>query len=230
VPELRTRVATSADGTAVEYLSAGRGPDVIVVPGVLAMASDLAAFAKLLAQRFTVHVVQRRGWTDRARREVSAGADLEALTTFVRGTRPDQTRRVPRWLSMVALRHAVSRAELRQNLALLPQAINEYTEAGGLDTRFADYREVAAPTLMMHGKGRGTNRHAVAVARLAETIPHAETMTFLDLDHVAPEKKPGPVADAVLRFFTAHAKLSSGSRHQTAPRVIRADPMPALGA
>ncbi len=44
MPELRTRVATSADGTAVEYLSAGRGPDVIVVPGVLAMASDLATF------------------------------------------------------------------------------------------------------------------------------------------------------------------------------------------
>ena len=279
MPELHTRVATSADGTAVEYLSAGRGPDVIVVPGVLAMATDLAAFAKLLARRFTVHVVQRRGrggsgpqgerygiarecedieavrartgarlifghsfgglvalraacgsaafdavavyepgisvsgsmplgWTDRARREVSAGADLEALTTFVRGTRPDQTRRVPRWLSRVVLRHAVSRAELRQNLALLPQAINEYTEAGSLDTRFADYREVAAATLMMHGKGRGTSRHAVAVARLAETIPRSETMTFLDLDHVAPEKEPGPVADAVLRFFTAHAKLS----------------------
>ncbi len=279
MPELHTQVATSADGTAVEYLSAGRGPDVIVVPGVLAMATDLAAFAKLLAQRFTVHVVQRRGrggsgpqgerygiarecedieavrartgarlifghsfgglvalraacgsaafdavavyepgisvsgsmplgWTDRARREVSAGADFEALTTFVRGIRPDQTRRVPRWLSRVALRHAIPRAELRQNLELLPQAINEYTEAGGLDARFADYREVAAATLMMHGEGRGTNRHAVAVARLAETIPHSETMAFRDLDHVAPEKKPGPVADAVLRFFAAHAKLS----------------------
>ena len=61
MPELHTRVATSADGTAVEYLSAGRGPGVIVVPGVLAMATDLAAFAKLLARRFTVHVVQRRG-------------------------------------------------------------------------------------------------------------------------------------------------------------------------
>jgi pimeloyl-ACP methyl ester carboxylesterase len=62
VPDLRTRVATSADGTAVEYLSAGRGPDVIVVPGVLTTASDLAAFATLLAERYyTVHVVQRRG-------------------------------------------------------------------------------------------------------------------------------------------------------------------------
>jgi len=170
------------------------------------------------------------GWTDRARREVSSGADLEALTTFVRGISSDQTRHVPRWLSRVMLRHTIRRAELRQNLALLPQAINEYAEAGSLDTRFADYRNVSAATLMMHGKGRGANRHAVAVARLAETIPHSETMTFLDLDHVAPEKKPGPVADAVLRFFTAHAEPSSGSRYQTARSVIRADPVPALGA
>jgi pimeloyl-ACP methyl ester carboxylesterase len=285
VPDLQTRVVTSADGTAVEYLSAGRGPDVIVIPGVLAMASDLAAFAKLLAQRCTVHVVQRRGrggsgpqgdqygiarecedieavrartgarlifghsfggvvalraacgssafdavavyepgisvsgsmplgWTDRARREVSAGADFEALTTFVRGISPDQTRRMPRWLSRIVLRHAIPRAELRKNLTLLPQALNEYTEAGNLDARFGDYREVAAATLMMHGKKHG--RHAVAVARLAETIPHSETMTFPELDHVAPVKKPGQIADAVLRFFAAQAKLGTEGRHQTA--------------
>jgi hypothetical protein len=61
----------------------------------------------------------------------------------------------------------------------------------------------------MHGKGSDTNRHAVAVARLAETIPHSETVTFPDLDHVAPEKRPGPIADAVLGFFTAHAQLST---------------------
>jgi pimeloyl-ACP methyl ester carboxylesterase len=288
VPDLLTRVATSADGTPVEYLSGGRGPDVIVVPGVLAMASDLAVFARLLAQRCTVHVVQRRGrggsgpqgerygiarecedieavrartgarlifghsfgglvalraacgnaafdavavyepgisvsgsmplsWTDRARREVSAGADFEALTTFVRGISPDQTMRVPRWLSRVMLRHAIPRAELRQNLALLPQAINEYTEAGSLDARFADYRKIAAATLMMHGKGRDTNRHAAAVARLAETIPHAETITFPELDHVAPKKQPGQIADAVLQFFAAHARLGTGGWPQIAP-------------
>src|ERR1039457_5185807 len=61
MPDLDTWVLTSADGTAVEYLSVGRGPHVIVVPGALAMASDLAAFAALLAGRHTVHVVQRSG-------------------------------------------------------------------------------------------------------------------------------------------------------------------------
>ena len=161
------------------------------------MASDLAAFAALLARRHTVHVVQRRGrggsgpqgerygierecedieavrartgarlifghsfgglvalraacgsaafdavavyepgvsvsgsipvdWTDRARREVAAGADLEAFITFVRGVNSDQTGRVPRWLLRLILRRAIPRAELRQNLALMPQAISEH--------------------------------------------------------------------------------------------------------
>lgn len=281
MPDLQALVAASADGTAVEYLSTGRGPDVIMVPGVLATASNLAPFARLLAQRFTVHVVQRRGrggsgpqggrygiareredieavrartgarlifghsfgglvalraacgstafdavavyepgisvsgsmplgWTYRAHREVSAGADFEALTTFIREISPGQARRLPRWLSRVMLRHAIPRAELRKNLALVPQALNEYAEAGSLDARFGDYRQVAAATLMMHGKG-GT-RHAAAVARLAETIPRSETMTFPGLGHAAPEKKPGQIADAVTGFFATHAKPGAGSR------------------
>jgi pimeloyl-ACP methyl ester carboxylesterase len=275
MPDLDTRVVTSADGTAVEYISAGRGPHVIVIPGAFATAAALTAFAMLLAERHTVHIVQRRGrggsgpqgdlygiarecedveairartgarlifghsygglvalraacggaefgavavyepglsadgsmpvdWTDRARREVSAGADFEAFLTYVRGINPDQSGRVPRWLLRVILPHAVPRAKLRQNVALMPQAISEYVEAGRLDGRIADYREVAAATLLMRGKGPLTSRHAAAVARLGETIPRAETVCFPKLDHLAPEDKPGEVADAVLRFFAAH--------------------------
>jgi pimeloyl-ACP methyl ester carboxylesterase len=51
----------SKDGTKIAYLSAGAGPAVLVLPGVLSMASDYAAFACALAQRFTVHVIERRG-------------------------------------------------------------------------------------------------------------------------------------------------------------------------
>jgi pimeloyl-ACP methyl ester carboxylesterase len=107
-------------------------------------------------------------WTDRARLEVSAGANFEAF--------------------------------------IMPQAISEHTEAGRLDGRLADYRDIAAATLIMRGKGRGTSRQAAVLSRLAETIPHSETMTFPGLDHFAPEKKPGQIADAVLRFFAAHAQ------------------------
>jgi pimeloyl-ACP methyl ester carboxylesterase len=51
----------SQDGTAVGFLSVGEGPAVLVIPGVLSMASDYAAFARALAERFTVHTIERRG-------------------------------------------------------------------------------------------------------------------------------------------------------------------------
>jgi len=51
----------SKDGTKIGYLSVGSGPSVLVVPGVLSMAADYAAFARALAERFTVHTIERRG-------------------------------------------------------------------------------------------------------------------------------------------------------------------------
>jgi len=56
-----TRSVLSADGTTVGYLSVGEGPAVIVLPGVLSLAADYAAFAAVLAERFTVHTMERRG-------------------------------------------------------------------------------------------------------------------------------------------------------------------------
>lgn len=145
------------------------------------------------------------GWIGQARRELAEGADFEAFVTFVRGVNPDQTGRVPRRLLRFILRRAIPRAELRQNLALMPQAIEEHVEVGRFDGRLDDYRDVGAATLVMRGKGRDGDRQALALARLAGTLPHAETATFPRLDHFAPEKKPGEIADAVLRFFAAYA-------------------------
>ena len=51
----------SNDGTKIAYLSVGDGPAILVLPGVLSMASDYAAFARALAQRFTIHIIERRG-------------------------------------------------------------------------------------------------------------------------------------------------------------------------
>ena len=52
----------SADGTEISYLSLGSGPDLlVVVPGSLTMAADYAELARALADRFSVHVVDRRG-------------------------------------------------------------------------------------------------------------------------------------------------------------------------
>jgi len=56
-----TRTVVSKDGTTIGYLSMGAGPSVLVIPGVLSMAADYAAFARALAEHFTVHTIERRG-------------------------------------------------------------------------------------------------------------------------------------------------------------------------
>lgn len=43
------RTVISKDGTIVSFLSVGKGSGVIVLPGVLSMAGDYAAFAAMLA-------------------------------------------------------------------------------------------------------------------------------------------------------------------------------------
>jgi pimeloyl-ACP methyl ester carboxylesterase len=51
----------SPDGAQLRYQTLGHGPGLIVLPGALAEAADFAAFARELAPRFTVHVLDRRG-------------------------------------------------------------------------------------------------------------------------------------------------------------------------
>lgn len=51
----------SDDGAEISYLSMGRGPSVLVIPGALSMATDYAAFARALAAHFAVHIIERRG-------------------------------------------------------------------------------------------------------------------------------------------------------------------------
>src|SRR5258707_8540331 len=57
-----TNTVRSSDGTTITYLTVGRGPAVIVIPGVLSLASSYSAFAQALAAKcFTVHTIERRG-------------------------------------------------------------------------------------------------------------------------------------------------------------------------
>ena len=56
-----SQIVLSKDGTRIGYLSTGGGPSVLVIPGVLSMAADYAAFARHLAEHFTVHTIERRG-------------------------------------------------------------------------------------------------------------------------------------------------------------------------
>jgi pimeloyl-ACP methyl ester carboxylesterase len=52
---------SSKDGAMISYLSMGRGPSVVVIPGALSIAAGYTAFAAALAEHFTVHIIERRG-------------------------------------------------------------------------------------------------------------------------------------------------------------------------
>jgi pimeloyl-ACP methyl ester carboxylesterase len=58
---LKTSSAVSADGTTISYLSVGNGPGLVLVGGVLSSASTYLPIADAVAERFTVHVMNRRG-------------------------------------------------------------------------------------------------------------------------------------------------------------------------
>jgi pimeloyl-ACP methyl ester carboxylesterase len=61
--DLPTTYATvdSADGTTIGYRTLGEGGGVIVVGGVLRSARDYLPLARALGDRFTVHLMDRRG-------------------------------------------------------------------------------------------------------------------------------------------------------------------------
>ncbi len=60
-PDVTVRTVRSADSTTIGYRSVGSGPGLLLVPGAFALAADFDALAGELADRFTVHVVERRG-------------------------------------------------------------------------------------------------------------------------------------------------------------------------
>jgi len=56
-----SHTVVSRDRTRIGYLSVGTGPAVLLIPGVLSMATDYAAFARALSEHFAVHTIERRG-------------------------------------------------------------------------------------------------------------------------------------------------------------------------
>jgi hypothetical protein len=57
-----SHIVLSKDGTRIGYLSVGEGPSVLVIPGVLSMAADYAAFARVV----TTMPLTRSPYTNRA--------------------------------------------------------------------------------------------------------------------------------------------------------------------
>ena len=80
----------SKDGTRIGYLSVGEGPSVLVIPGVLSVAADYAAFARALSEHFSVHT-SSAGDEARAARKVMITASSKSVRTCSR-CRPRRAR------------------------------------------------------------------------------------------------------------------------------------------
>lgn len=58
---VRTATTVSADGTVIAYHSAGQGPGLVIVGGVLWDGDDYLPLAHALAGDYQVHIMERRG-------------------------------------------------------------------------------------------------------------------------------------------------------------------------
>lgn len=58
---METVVTTSADGTTIGYRTLGDGPGLVVVHGAMESAGSHLELARLLADSYTVHLIDRRG-------------------------------------------------------------------------------------------------------------------------------------------------------------------------
>lgn len=59
--DVRVGSVVSADGTSIGYSSLGAGPGLIIVSGVLSTGSSYLPLARILADNFEVHLMDRRG-------------------------------------------------------------------------------------------------------------------------------------------------------------------------
>ena len=76
-PVMATRVQTT-DGRPLEVRSTGRGPGLVVVHGSAVAAKDYHRLAEALADRFTVHLYDRRGRGDRGPMDETHGVAADA--------------------------------------------------------------------------------------------------------------------------------------------------------
>jgi pimeloyl-ACP methyl ester carboxylesterase len=85
---LRLASVVSADGTPIGYSSLGKGPGLILVGGVLSSGSDYLPLARLLAEDFEVHVMDRRGRSNSGpqRQDHSIDEECADLIAVVRST------------------------------------------------------------------------------------------------------------------------------------------------
>jgi pimeloyl-ACP methyl ester carboxylesterase len=133
--------ATSADGTAIAFRSVGSGPGLVIWHGAMQAASSHLELAELLAERRTVHLVDRRGRGASEDGEHSLEREVADVTAVLRCTGSDHLLGVSSG-AIVALEASLTVAEVRRAVVFEPPLV----VGDSLSTDFiARYeREIAA--------------------------------------------------------------------------------------
>jgi pimeloyl-ACP methyl ester carboxylesterase len=171
----------------------------------LEVARNNAAFSRIAVYEPGVSIdgSMPTAWMPRYQEKLSQRKNLDALVEFTLADAPPRIQRMPRWLMKLVLLVLVSCVrQYRQMLDLLDQNLREWREIARLDGRFGHYREIAGNVLLMYGGRSDSRAVTLAMARLAEVLPHSVTKEFPDLDHFGIERTaPRRVAQAVSDHF-----------------------------
>jgi pimeloyl-ACP methyl ester carboxylesterase len=144
------------------------------------------------------------GWIAGYERKLAQNRPLDAFVEFCIAFAPERAQRMPRWVMKLGILVALGRRERESRLRLLAQGLREHKEVARLDNSYANYREVAAPALLMSGGKGGGEWVEAAIGRLSQVLLFAEQRTFPHLDHFGPDKTgPGDVAQAVAAFLVS---------------------------
>jgi pimeloyl-ACP methyl ester carboxylesterase len=142
------------------------------------------------------------GWIAAYERKLIQNRPLDAFVEFCIAFAPERARRMPRLVMKLGVLVALGRRERETRLRLLAQGLVEHKEVARLDNSYENYREVAAPTLLMSGGKGGEEWVEAAMRRLSQALPFSERRTFPRLDHFGPDKTgPRDVAEAIAAFL-----------------------------
>ncbi|MFC4453519.1 alpha/beta hydrolase [Deinococcus sonorensis] len=170
----------------------------------LEVARTTRAFSRIAAYEPGVSIGGsiQMNWTSAYQQHLAQGRPLDAFVEFTHGAGPKRARRTPRWLMKLLLPRVVKPDELRDLLRLLPENLREHQALAALDSTVQQYQDVAAEVLLLQGGRSELEWVDLAMNRLPEVLPHAETHVFPTLDHFGLDKSaPEEVARTVTAFF-----------------------------
>jgi pimeloyl-ACP methyl ester carboxylesterase len=144
-------------------------------------------------------------WLGTFTRQLDAGRDVAAMTTFLKGTDLLPFRAAPLlWAVSLLLVRGPHGRETRE---MLPTTPDEIAEIVRLDSDAGRYAGIAARTLLLGGAKSPAYLTGV-LPRLATVLPQAEFRILPDLGHNAPDEN---APDTIAQQIRLH--LVRGERH-----------------